>query len=800
MFGFYRSSYRTPKGERRWLLTTQFQPNDARKAFPCFDEPKFKATYEMTISLTKTAANAGYTALFNTDLKDKTENNQIVTYKFKKTPLPMSSYLAAFIVSDFKATKPLKFTSDYETGKPLEKNFQTWGEEKYISGGDAALAQTIGTSAIKQLSEFLGIGFAYPKMDQIGIPDFAAGAMENWGLITYRERLIFFNRKTGSEFTRKDILNVITHELVHQWFGDLVTLESWNYIWLNEGFATYLSYFISDRVAKTAFNSNWNTVGQMIIDETQVRALETDGLEHSRPMSVNVTNPNIVGSYFDSISYAKAASVLRMWSHSLGEEVFRKGLNMYLNARKERNSVPSDLIRSFEKACNLTNCIPVKYGLVTELFEDWHILSGYPVVTVQKSGKKAYTLSQEQFLWYQHKNTTVHNNRFNVPITYSVASKPDFENTKPSLWLKKNVKSAEILLDNEEKWIVLNNKHTGYFRINYEKENWIALIEQLKKDHRVINEANRAQLINDAFAFTRSTYKDYKVGYDIALTLASYLVKEENFIPWKSALNSFMFLNNKMTSSTKYKDFRNFVTGLLKSRYDALGLIVKDDGAHMENLLRMDIGEWACSLGYKPCVEDALRLYKNKSAISPDVKKVVYCTAIREGDDSVWDSVWKLYINSPDNVEQMMYLSSLGCSSSPKKLSEFLKKTLTENSGIRKQDYTTAFASVYKAGNIQAALDFLMNNFGDIANNYSGIDPLGPMIVGISSRMNTEKDLAAMKNLQKKISDSDQDNVKMALVSIAKAIEIIESNINWINLKRGSIDAWLEKNKPAQID
>merc|ERR1719376_197747 len=308
--GFYRSQYTDAAGEVTRLATTQFQPTDARRAFPCLDEPALKAVFDVSL-----ARQTNMTAISNmprlTTRPIPGEPGWVWDH-FDMT-VPMSTYLLAFVVSDF---------SHVNSSDGNSVLFRVWTREEAL--GQSAYSLKIGPPILAWFENYFDIPFPLPKQDMIAIPDFSAGAMENWGLITYRETAMLYDPLVSAARNKQRVAVVVSHELAHQWFGDLVTPSWWTDLWLNEGFASYLENLGVDAVEPT-----WKMEEQFVINDLH-SVFSLDCLESSHPISIPVGHPDEISEIFDGISYNKGASIIRMMNHFLGESTLRKGLTNYL--------------------------------------------------------------------------------------------------------------------------------------------------------------------------------------------------------------------------------------------------------------------------------------------------------------------------------------------------------------------------------------------------------------------------------------------------------------------------------------
>ena len=367
--GFYRSRYLDKGGNERYLASTQFEPTDARRALPCWDEPSLKATFAVTLVVPSALA-----AISNmpeeSPVRSEGEDNGTKTVRFATTP-PMSTYLLAFAVGDMKCVQ------ERSKSGTLMRIWATSGNE---DRGRYAL--DVSLRLLDYFNDYFGIPYPLPKLDHLAIPDFAAGAMENWGCITYREPTLLVDENSSSAGTRQLVAEIVSHEMAHMWFGDLVTMAWWNDLWLNESFASWMG----DK-AVDALYPEWDKWNQFLVDDTG-RALRLDGLKNSHPIEQAVDDPAEIGQLFDAISYSKGASVIRMLEAYIGEDSFRAGINSYLQKHSHGNATTSDLWSSLGEASGQP---------VGEIMDSWTKQTGYPFVEIAVNrGDEGATVSATQ--------------------------------------------------------------------------------------------------------------------------------------------------------------------------------------------------------------------------------------------------------------------------------------------------------------------------------------------------------------------------------------------------------------------
>ncbi|KAK9730668.1 Peptidase M1 N-terminal domain [Popillia japonica] len=356
--GFYLARYTDEEGNTRKLATTQFEATSARRAFPCFDEPALKAQFDISIIRT-----AEYHSISNMPQVSSYEISEgRFLDKFARSVI-MSTYLIAFVISDFDYTADL--------------NHRIFLRPALIANNRADYAIGVSPGILDAIADFVNVPYALDKMDQIGIPDgyFSAGAMENWGLVTYRETyLIYVNRLTLAT-SKQTSTTIISHEFGHQWFGNLVSPLWWTYLWLNEGFATYLEYY-----GASVVDGSMDLMDQMVINSVQY-ALGRDATTSTRPMNKEVGSPRDINSLFDTVAYDKSGSVIRMVEGVMTTEAFRIGLNHYLNKMQWGAARPSDLYSSWQAALDSLNINPFPEDVNTASFMGtWDSNAGFPLV------------------------------------------------------------------------------------------------------------------------------------------------------------------------------------------------------------------------------------------------------------------------------------------------------------------------------------------------------------------------------------------------------------------------------------
>ncbi len=608
--GFYLS-----KTERRNYAVTQFEPTDARRAFPSFDEPAMKATFDITLTVDK-----GDTAISNTNIvSDVPGADGRHTIHFAPTP-KMSTYLVAFLVGDFECV------SGSADGVPI----RSCATPDKVALGKYALSAA--EFVLHYYDTYFGIKYPMPKLDMIALPDFEAGAMENFGAITYRETDLLIDEKTASENNKKDVAQVVAHEMAHQWFGDMVTMQWWNNLWLNEGFATWM-----ENKPVAAWKPEWNVPEDVALGLNST--LNLDAQKVTRTIRAEANTPDEINEMFDGITYGKAGAVLGMVENYLGEETFRQGVHNYLAAHIYGNATAED----FWGAQTANSHKPVD-----KIMSSMVAQPGEPLLTFDRANNGKVTVSQERF-FLNAKDATGEEQTWTIPVCFKSTSNA---NT-----------SCEVLTTTQQQVTVPsssffygNARGTGYYRTAYAREDYKKILSSIENS---LQPAERITFLGNQFALTRAGQSS--IGDFLNLAEA---VKADSSPDALAVVASALTTTHAQIASTSQEReaLDVWIRQTFETEYAKTGAPSNSDSAERRELRATLFGILGIAKDPK-VIADAKAITQkylaDAGSVEPALATDAQLIAAENGDAALFDQLQKVYETSKNPAQQEAALHSL---------------------------------------------------------------------------------------------------------------------------------------------
>lgn len=759
MAGFYRSSYVNHKtGKEEFLATTQMEATDCRKAFPCWDEPALKATFAITIT-----ADEHHVVLSNMDVKSEKVADGKKTTVFNSSP-KMSTYLVAWVIGN------LEYIETFTPGTHMEKiPVRVYSPPGLSHQGQFSL--DLAAETLEFFSKTFDIPYPLPKMDMVAIPDFAAGAMENWGLVTYRVVDLLYDEKTSGANVKERVAEVVQHELAHQWHGNLVTMDWWEGLWLNEGFATWMSWYSANH-----FYPHWQVWDKYVTDNLQ-SALRLDGLRSSHPIEVPVQTAEDINQIFDAISYSKGSCVIRMISKYLGEDVFLAGIRRYLKRHAYGNTKTEDLWAALTEESGKD---------VSKIATLWTKKIGFPVVTV-KDDKDEIHLTQNRFLSTGDVKPDEDDTLFWLPLALKTIDAEGNVKLDTEASLSTREKSIKVGSGNIYK---LNAGHSGIYRVNYTPEH-LAKLGGL--DSKTLSPADRAGLVADAAALAVSGYgrtsgmlglierwkseKDYVVWSEISGRLGSidsaWTFEDKKVLDALQAFKRELFSGPAASVGYTFTgDANDFVQDQLKTLLFGVAASAKDEktvSAAKEMFAKFAAGD--------------------QEAIHPNLRASVFKAALKAGGESEYETLLKSFRDHTQGPDvRNTALRTLGCSTDAKLIQRTL--AMLESDEVKNQDlmYPLIGLTGHKEG-IEALWAYLKENYSAIDKRLpNSVGSLKAAVIGLmASGFTTEEKVTEIEQFFK---DKDTKAFNKKLEQICDATR---SKSNWVKRDRDDVSAFLKK-------
>lgn len=751
LVGFYKATFKDNAGKQHTLATTQFEPADARRMLPCFDEPQMKARFKIAVQ-----ANKGFSAVSNAPVeKEIAQGGGTKLIQFAATP-PMSSYLLALVVGELEATPPVVVQ-----GVPV----RVWSVAGRAKLG--TFSRDTAAKLLPALTAYFGIDYPWTKLDLLAIPDFEAGAMENPGCITFRETLLLIDPKTASSHTLRGAASVIAHEMAHLWFGDLVTMQWWDDLWLNEAFATWMS----TRAVNTVF-PEWDFWKDYI--EARSAALHTDSLHSTRSIHSPVLSPDQATEMFDVITYEKGASVLRMLERYVGESKFQEGIHKYLKEHSFANATTNDLWEAIGSVSGVK---------VKELMNGWVHQPGYPILTLQHQpdSKTRIVFSQQRF--FLAGPDASNKSAWEVPIGIRPLSEAPATNNqtaaKSNLMLNGAMKAFDEPVASSP--FIANSGGVGYYRLRYPQADAQAIQSQIETQ---LDPGERLSILDDTWNLSLSGQLPIQQYLEM---LPAYKNETDDLV-WQKIIDSLDSLDYFVADSTR-PDFQRFVQRTLAPIQQKLGWQAQPGESQRRKMLRGSVIEELGTIGQDAAVikgaREMFKTYlKDKSKVDPDLVSPVSGIVAYNGNSADYETFKRLYkvASTPEEEHRNLFL-----------LPEFIAPnlvagtmTMATSGTIRIQDAPRLLGAMLSQRRTSAAAwQFIQKNWSRITKLYA--EPMVPGIVARASCFNTPAQYQQFKTfVATHPMPSGQTQMK-------RALETAQINVGFRQRSAKSLNDWLRQ-------
>ena len=637
---FYMRYQEQGTGARKIMLGSQFEATDARRFFPCWDEPVFRARFQLTAVVPD-----NWLAVSNMPVESEKKIAGGKEVRFAATP-PMSSYLNVFVAGE------LDFIES-RSGPTQLRVIATKGKAEM---GRYALEAT--AQILQYYNDYFGVAYPLPKLDQIALPGGFGGAMENWGGITYYESKLLFDPKSSSAETKQDIYEVLAHEMAHQWFGNLVTMAWWDNLWLNEGFASWMG-----SKCTAHFNPQWEVWLRRESPRDPSRragiakeaAMEGDARSTTHPIQQPVATEAEANSAFDDITYKKGQSFLRMLESFLGDDVFRQGIRRYVAAHMYSNTTTADLWNALSEASGKP---------VGEIAAGWTEQPGFPVVKVKREQAGNVSLTQERFTV---NFTNAPPLEWKIPLTYAVVGE-----TPATLLMTRKLDSIHNIP--ADRALKLNVNGAGNYRVEYDDVSWKLLLGALKN----LGVEDRVNLLCDTWALIQANRAPIAVYFELVekLPASTGLAEREQII------HVLDFINRLLSGSSDQEEFQRYARSLLRPTFDAIGWETKPGEQTATANLRASLITALGNLNDPKIVADCREHFKaylaNPKSLAPDLRPAVFSVVGRYADESTWNELHQLGLKTTSIEEKQNYYDALAGAIDRKLVKKALPIALTD--------------------------------------------------------------------------------------------------------------------------
>ena len=744
-------------GAKKIALGTQFEPSDARRFFPCWDEPSFRARFQLTAVVPE-----NWLAVSNMPIEAERKidppspgsgaASNAKEVRFAPTP-PMSSYLNVFVAGE------LDLIETKAAGTQI-RVIATKGKAEW---GRYALEST--AQILEYFNDYFGVPYPLPKLDQIAIPGGFGGAMENWGGITYFETALLFDPATSSARTKQLIYEVIAHETAHQWFGDLVTMAWWDNLWLNEGFASWMG-----SKCTAHFNPQWEIWLEKVAPRDPTRRtglsreleMEGDARSTTHPIQQPIATEAEANSAFDDITYRKGQAFLVMLESFLGEDIFRDGVRRYIAAHKYSNSTTVDLWNALSEASGKP---------VSEIAAAWTQQPGFPIIKVKRDSDKL-ALFQERFTVNFPNAPAL---QWKIPLTYFFVG-----DDKPQTHLISD-KIDNLTGLAPDRALKLNAQGTGNYLIQYDWPSWKLLQAALPK----LSVPDRTDLLSNAWALVQGRRAAISLYFD----LIEKLPPKPELGEREQIINSFDFINRLLVGDAVRANFQAYARSILRPSFDQLGWDPKKTDSPREALLRSSLiaalGDLEDRQVIDGCRERFAKYLADPASLPPDLRAAVLWVVGHDANEATWKKLHELGLKTTNLEEKMNYYDALTAVRDPKLVRKTLQIALTEELPTSRAVFLVGKVARYSE-HVDIAWEFARTNMKALLakTDSLGVNSFAPSLFTFFSETSRADELREYART---------DLPSTAANEVAKALDEIEFRSEFKRRLASQVSGWIEK-------
>ncbi|XP_055679690.1 aminopeptidase N-like [Lutzomyia longipalpis] len=775
--GFCYCSFVEENGDISLFATSHTHVSNGRRIFPCYDEPGYRTPF--TIHLTH---HPSFHSRANSPVSKVTVNsNDSVTTTFERT-LPMPVNLLAFTIS--KHAVRTKFI------EALNLNLSLFVPQQHIE--EVEFAMDFISFILQMMNKTLDMDIQLTKLDGISINDLLLTGLENWGLIFFNPKNFLYKENSTNPSQKMDISRTMAHQLIHSYFGNLVGMPWWNLFWMTEGFATYLEYYF------TSYYLEDFPLNDVFVCDFMQRYFADHSLQMSKPLNEYSDRPEDVVAVFNLGMISKAGSIIRMMHHFLGEKTFMKGLQKYLKEMKFKSAEEEDLYRNLQEAIDEDEALP-KHMRIGDILDTWISQAGYPLLTVTRNYQSNEIVVNQQRFLSSPEEADTDGLSWYIPLTISTASSPNTAETKPWKWLESGTRELVLTATenktwNSEEWVLFNVQQSGYYRVNYDAQNWRLLANELNQGSPfAISTINRAQIIDDSFNLA---YSDI-VPFTLALEIIKYIRFEPDYAVWISANRHLLTLNRRLDGPSYELYFGRFLKHLTEDHFEKLDVFenINGEDTNRNTFLRPIIVDLACRSGSGMCLT-ATRIMVTAEALTghrltPNEKPAVYyCHGLRNADAKTFNYFWTKLKTIKNEQERSHIATSLSCYEDY----ESVYLLLLELANPQFYDLYTSLErfqiliTAVRYGNSKVVMNFLKENHETIAKTFTFNNRMEQTIRELAENL-----LEDEASLFHEVIDILYTAGHMSYNQVMRTMIDMNYHQTWIRENKNEIEGWIRE-------